>query len=165
MITIYKFDKKKHNRKNFDCENEQLNKYLKQQASQDIKKDLAACFVILDEENDDIIGYYTLSSASIPREDLPSEHSKKIPSNYNAPVILLGRLAIDKSHKGKGLGTLLLVDSMKRCLKALDYVASMAIVTDPIDDDAEKFYLKYGFKKLPTSKRLFITMSTVEKSF
>ena len=88
---------KSHNRTHFDSGKESLNNYLKHQASQDIKKKLAVCFVLIDKA-DIVIGYYTLSNSSIPQKDIPIEFLRKFPKSYTSiPVTLLGRLAIDKS--------------------------------------------------------------------
>ena len=70
-FSIEIFDSKIHNRNTFNCEEESLSNYLKHQASQDIKKKLAACFVLLESGSTEIKGYYTLSSESIDRKQVP----------------------------------------------------------------------------------------------
>ena len=79
----------------------------------------------------------------------------------NLPVTLLGRLAVDENEKGKGMGEFLLLDSLKRSLQASYETASMAVVTDPLDESAEKFYARYGFQKLEDSRRMFIMMKAL----
>lgn len=69
---------KTHNRKAFECEEQQLTDYIKKQVSQDIKKKLAVCFVAIDSDNN-VIGYYTLSSESLGREQIPDKYLKKFP--------------------------------------------------------------------------------------
>lgn len=104
---------KTHNRKSFACEEQLLTDYIKKQVTQDIKKKLAVCFVATDKDQN-VIGYYTLTSESLGRELIPENYIKKIPKNYNAPVILLGRLARDIKLKGTGLGEHLLIDALFR---------------------------------------------------
>jgi predicted GNAT family N-acyltransferase len=150
----------KHVRDEFFCGKLVLDRYLKVQAGQDIRKMLSACFVIADNGNS-VIGYYTLSSSSIPVDSLPSSLRKRIPQSYRAvPAILLGRLAVDLKYRGQHLGGDLLLDAMKRSLAASLVVGSCAIVVDPIDEEAKTFYLKYGFTTLDNGK-MFIPMKDI----
>jgi GNAT superfamily N-acetyltransferase len=138
---------------------------LKTQASQDIKRKLSACFVVF--ENETIIkGYYTLSNYSIPLSSFPEHIQKKLPKSYNSiPTTLLGRLAIDKKYQGKGIGKILLIDALKRCYEISLEIGSFAVVVDPIDEEAENFYKKYDFIKLPDSGKLFFAIKTLQDLF
>ena len=155
-----------HKKEHFQCGNERLDQYLHTQAKQDSKRKLAVCFVLADED-DKVKGYYTLSSASIPQDLLPDELKKKLPPSYHQlPVTLLGRLAVDKSYKVQGLGELLLLDALKRSYDtAVSSVGSMAVIVDPIDEQAVNFYKKYGFILLPDSGKMFIPMATIAELF
>jgi predicted GNAT family N-acyltransferase len=149
-----------HNRKNFNCGKSSLDNYVKTQVNQDIKKKLSACFVWLD---DDVVkGYYTLSNTSIPASDVPEELKSKIPRAYSdIPATLLGRLAVDNSCKGQGLGERLLIDTLRRSYDISKTVASFAVVVDPIDQNAIAFYKKYGFILLESGK-MFMQMKTID---
>ncbi|MCB9425903.1 MAG: GNAT family N-acetyltransferase [Flavobacteriales bacterium] len=154
---------KTHNRKSFECEEKSLTDYLHKQVSQDIKKKLAICFVATGS-NDDVIGYYTLTSESLGREQIPEKFLKKVPKNYNAPVILLGRLARDISSKKTGLGEYLLMDALFRAYDLSEKsIGAMAVVVDPINEYAENFYRKYGFELLPDSGKMFLPMNTIKQ--
>jgi GNAT superfamily N-acetyltransferase len=155
-----------HIKAHFDCGKDMLNRYLHQQAKQDMQRRLAACFVWADV-NMIVSGYYTLSSASIPQAMLPAEVTKRLPNSYvDLPVTLLGRLALDNATKGKGMGAHLLMDAMKRAyLASVESVASMAIVVDPLDQDAVSFYAKYGFVLLPDSGKMFMPMRALDSIF
>ena len=157
---------KKHDRTAFTCGKAPLDQYIQKQVSQDIKRKLATCFVISDENNA-VIGYYTLSSAGIPKDIVPEAISKKMPRAYKElPVTLLGRLAVDQNHFKKGLGKILLVSALKKSLLAsAEAVASMAVVVVPIDEDAKLFYEKFGFISLEGSNRMFLPMSTIARAF
>lgn len=154
------------NKKDFSCGESSLDHYLREQASQDIKRKLAVCFV-LPGENNLVKGFYTLSSESISSGHLPEHLKKKMPRTYErVPVTLLGRLAVDNRFKGNRPGELLLVDALKRSWAvSIHQVASMAVVTDPLHTNAASFYKKYGFIQLPGTKRLFLPMKTVEGLF
>ncbi|MCF8309034.1 MAG: GNAT family N-acetyltransferase [Bacteroidales bacterium] len=97
-------------------------------------------------------------------ELIPEKYLKQVPKNYNAPVILLGRLARDITAKGKGLGEYLLLDAVFRSYKlSKESIGAMAVVVDPINDKAIEFYEKYGFIKLPDSEKMFLPMKTIGK--
>lgn len=154
-----------HQKKDFNCGVLLLDNYLRTQAKQDVKRKLATCFVL--QENKIIKGYYTLSSSSIPRETLTEEIKKRLPPSYSyLPVTLLGRLAVDLQFKRQGFGELLLLDALKRCYEvAIFSIGSMAVVVDPIDDSAKKFYSKYGFIHLPGSGKMFLSIETIALLF
>jgi GNAT superfamily N-acetyltransferase len=155
-----------HNRKNFTCGNEMLDNYFKYQAGQDVKRKLSACFVWPEKETGIIKGYYTLSNNSIPLDSVPDNIRRKLPGSYTSiPVTLLGRLAVNKIYQQKGIGKLLLIDALKRSCLAGKQTGSFAVVVDPVNRQAELFYKKYGFIKLPDSGKMFIPMKTVEKLF
>ena len=154
---------KTHNRKAFECEEQQLTDYIKKQVSQDIKKKLAVCFVAIDSDIN-VIGYYNLSSESLGREQIPDKYLRKVPQNYNAPVILLGRLARNITAKGTGLGEHLLLDALFRAFTlSEESIGAMAVIVDPMNQFAIKFYEKYGFEQLPDSEKMFLSMSTIKQ--
>lgn len=155
-----------HQKQNFTCGQPLLDAYLHKQAKQDYTRRLSACFILADDENR-VKGYYTLSSAAMPRQSLPEAIADKLPASYaDLPATLLGRLAIDNAYKGQGLGELILLDALKRSYDtSLNSIGSMAVIVDPIDDQAIRFYDKYGFILLPDSGKMFILMKTVAGLF
>lgn len=154
-----------HKREDFSCGKSPLDNYLHKQVSQDIKRRLAACFILPDEGNK-IKGYYTLSNDSIPAEDLPEDIKNKMPRAYrNLPTTLLGRLAVESSCKGQGIGKLLLMDALRRAHDVSANIGSMSVIVDPLDEDAEAFYSYFGFIKLPDSGRMFLPMKTIAELF
>jgi GNAT superfamily N-acetyltransferase len=154
-----------HKKESFSCGKDLLDNYLHKQAKQDIKRMLSACFVLPDDANN-IKGFYTLSSSSIERNLLPGEIVKKLPPSYlDLPVILLGRLAVSQNYQGQGIGEILLIDALKRSYSVSREVGSMAVIVDPLDKDAVRFYEKYEFIALPDSTKMFLPMSTIAKLF
>jgi len=164
-LKVILLESKSHSRSKFSCEEESLTEYIQKQVSQDVKKGLAACFVILNNQSE-VIGYYTLSSESLDRNNIPEKYQKKVPGNYNAPVTLLGRLARDISQKGTNIGEHLLMDALHRSyMISKESIGSMAVVVDPLSNHAIKFYEKYGFELIPDSGKMFIPMGTIAKLF
>jgi len=158
---------KKHDRAAFSCEHERLNKYLKQQASQEVRKRVSAVYV-LTPDGRKIAGYYTLSQFAVDAGELPVEvaHKLHVPRYDKLPATLLGRLARSSEFKGMGIGELLLMGALKRALEHSRNIASLAVVVDAKDEKARAFYETYGFLDLPGHpNRLFIPMRTVEQLF
>jgi predicted GNAT family N-acyltransferase len=154
---------RKFRRDHFSCGKSPLDNYILRNATKDVKTGVCTCFVIIDE-NQRVIAYYTLAAESVSIDDAPEQLKKKINYPY-IPVILLGRLAVHNEYKGKGYGKILLADALKRSLQvAKGQIGSVAVVVDPIDNEAERFYLKYGFTRLPDSGRMFMTMRKIEEA-
>ena len=151
-----------HKKKDFYCGKALLDNYLQTQAKQDIKRKLSACFVIEDEANN-VKGYYTLSNTAIPGDILPVVIKDKMPPSYlDLPATLLGRLAVAFIYKGKGHGEILLLDALKRSYDvSVTSIGSMAVIVNPIDEDAIGFYQKYGFVILADSNKMFLPMETI----
>ena len=151
-----------HDRATFQSDSPPLNRYLKEQATQDIRRRVAACFVALADEWR-IAGYYTLASASLLLADLPASTGKKLPRYPTVPAIRMGRLAVDQAFKGQGLGGALLVDALDRSLRA--EIAAFALVVDAKDAAAAAFYRHHGFMALPDSSlTLFLPLATALRS-
>ena len=155
-----------HNKKKFCCGKLMLDSYLHRQASQDVKRKLSVCFVLLDKSDSLIQGYYTLSNNSISLELVPDSFKKKLPKSYaSIPTTLLGRLAVDNNYQGQEIGKILLIDALKRCFLLSKSIGSFAVIVDPLDKEAESFYSKYGFIKLPDSGKMFLPMKTISLLF
>ena len=154
-----------HDRVAFSCGVEALDNYLRKQASQDAAKRVAVCFV-LTPDGKTIAGFYTLSQYAVDLVALPDALAKKLPKYPEVPATLLGRLAVSRDFKGRGLGEFLLLDALSRALVQSRQVASAALLVDAKDDAARKFYERYGFLALPNiPDRLFLPMNTIEKLF
>ncbi len=155
-----------HDRDNFDCGVSSLNDFLTKRATQFDRRDLGRTFVALAPDSEQILGYYTLSSGSVSYEELPNTESRGLPSRIPIPVLHLGRLAVDLSAKGKGLGSFLLLDALRRGLVSGRSVAMRAVKVYAIDGSARAFYCKYGFVELlDDQQHLYLSMKQVAKLF
>lgn len=129
-------------RTSFDSGSEPLDRYFEQQVTQDVRRRVTSCFVAVDK-NQQIAGYYTLASTSVVLSDLPAAIVKKLPRYPSVPAVRMGRLAVDKRFKGKGLGGALLADALARACNA--EIAAFALVVDAKDESASRFYRHHGF--------------------
>jgi GNAT superfamily N-acetyltransferase len=150
-----------HNRSDFSCGEPSLDRYLHQQASQDVRRRISAVYVLLDHQESLIAGYYTLSATSIQFPDLPETETRRLPRYQTLPACLLGRLAVDQRYAGQGMGRRLMLDAIRRATEMTSSLGMVAIIVDAIDDDAVSFYQHFGFRRFPTelSRRMFLSMS------
>lgn len=152
---------KKHDRKSFHCGNDSLDRYLKKQAGQDIKRKISTVFIAAEPDTPErVIGYYTLSSFSINLEQLPEDMARKLPG-YPVPAALIGRLAVNLDDQRHGVGRMLLADAVKRVSGVSREIAFYTMIVDAIDENARHFYENFGFTLLPDEeKRLFLPLKS-----
>lgn len=144
-----------HDTESFDCGDPVLDQWLKRYALTNHRSGAARVFVST-AEGARVAGYYCLSTASAPKSDLPDRTGKGMPQPV--PLILLGRLAVDQSHQGDGLGAGLLRDAIQRTLVAADSVGVRAMLTHAANPSAAKFYARFGFVPSPTDELHMVLM-------
>jgi GNAT superfamily N-acetyltransferase len=156
------FDRSKHQRDGFQCGKPPLDAFLLTLASQYEKRKLGRTYVAVRPEENRVLGYYTLASGSLPFENLPKKLTKKLPK-HPVPVVLLGRLAVDQSMQGKGLGRALLVNALKRVLDLSRSLGIFAVAVEAIDEQAKAFHEKFGFTPLLDYEfHLCLPLATIE---
>ena len=158
---------KPHGRSTFECGEASLDEYIRRYVNQDSQRSLTRAFVLTGEvgagDESRVLGYYTLSAASIARERFPAEQAKQLP-HYPIPAVLLGRLAVDRSVQGRGLGEFLLVDALKRVAAASQTIGVHAVLVDALHEAAAAFYAAYGFVPLVDRPlTLFLPLATVRR--
>ena len=120
-----------------------LDTYFASQATQDIRRRVAACFVAVERSSKTVVGYYTIATSSLPLTDIAAATAKKLPRYPLVPAVRVGRLAVSSAHRGKGIGAGLLIDAIARSFRA-DLMA-FAVVVDAKDAAAGAFYAHHGF--------------------
>ena len=151
-----------HDRSGFDCGVEVLNHYLQRLASQDGKRRTCAVYVASAAGSNRVTGYYTINASSAHFHELSEEVAKKLPRYPDVPAFLIGRLAVSREFQGSGLGKILLMDALLRCLQLSDEVGAALVQVDAGDEQAAKFYRRHQFQDLD-DKRLFLPLSVVAK--
>ena len=158
-FSIEELDAKRHDRASFDCGVEPLNLYLQTLAVQHRAKGIATTFVLVDSDRPTwILGYYSLSAATLAFERLTEADRKGLPT-YPIPAVRIGRLAASAAHRGQRLGELLLQNAIKRTLLARRTLGVYAVVVEAKDTSAESFYRKFGFRLCdPRTRQLYLPL-------
>jgi GNAT superfamily N-acetyltransferase len=143
-----------HDRATFSCGVEALDRYFREQVSQDVKRRATACYIALDVATGKVAGYYTLAAGGVPLDDLPESLAKRLPRYPSVPVARLGRLAVDLAYHGQKLGAALVWDAVMRAIRS--EVAVAALVVDAKDGTAEAFYRHLGFVPLDGEGRRLV---------
>lgn len=160
---IEPFDRLRHDRSGFDCGLSTLNEWLATKVSQFEKKDLARTYVLLESGSTAIKGFYALSNHTVVYEALPEDQAKGLP-HIDMPVVLIGRLAVDRSIQRKGLEEFLLIDALRRAEYLANKIGIRAVEVDAINEDAKRFYERFGFLTLKDDTRhLFLSMTVIRK--
>jgi ribosomal protein S18 acetylase RimI-like enzyme len=147
-----------HDRLSFSSGVEPLDRYLRELASQDIKRRVSNCFVALDESGA-IAGYYTFAATSLPLTELSAEEAKRLPRYALLPAGLIGRLAIDRRFQRQRLGGALIMDAVARAARADQ--ANFALIVDAKDEAAVAFYEHLQFRRFASRpKSLFLPLAT-----
>lgn len=139
----------RHDRSAFESGSAQLDAWLRETAQQHQRRGISKTFVaVANDAPSRVLGFYALTACEILAEQLPPDLAKKLPRRV--PGIRLGRLAVDRSVQGQGLGELLLVDVIARARHVLEHVGVHALFVDAKDERAAAFYRKFDFRPLPS---------------
>ena len=151
--------------RSFDCGSSALNDYLQKYARQNHDRNISKTFVAVERGGRKVLGFYTLVASEIDAQTVPTTHSKHLP-RYPVPAVRIGRLAVDKHQQGQGIGEELLWDALGKANRLSDEVGVYAVVVDAKDENAVRFYHKYGFVPLSNNpKALFLPVETIKVLF
>jgi ribosomal protein S18 acetylase RimI-like enzyme len=153
-----------HNRDGFSCGVDSLDRYLRTQASQDVRRKANGVFILIEPDKPDIVlGYYTLCATVVTQGDVPAVARKHIPRHPLVSATLVGRLAVSEARQGERLGEMLLADAVRRANASAATVGSSMLVVDAISERAAAFYEGNGFVRLPDSLRLVLPMHAIQR--
>jgi GNAT superfamily N-acetyltransferase len=151
-----------HDREGFSCGIDSLDRYLRTQASQDVRRKANGVFILVASERPNVVlGYYTLCATALAQGDVPIATRKHVPRYPLVSATLVGRLAVSEARQGERLGAMLLADAVRRAYASAATVGSSMLVVDAINERAAAFYEGNGFVRLPDSFRLVLPMHAI----
>ena len=154
-----------HVRDRFECRVPSLDNFLRALVSQYEKRNLGRTYVAVRGTDPQVLGYYPISSGAVAFETLPAEGSKKLP-RHRVPVVLVARLAVDRSAQSQRLGERLLTDALARSVDLSAKLGIHAVVVDAVDQKAKAFYEKYQFTALLDGElHLYLPIATIAAAF
>jgi GNAT superfamily N-acetyltransferase len=153
-----------HDRDGFSCGVDGLDRYLRTQASQDVRRKANGVFILVEPDKPDVVlGYYTLCATGVAQGDVPPAARKHIPRYPLVSATLVGRLAVSEARQSERLGAMLLADAVRRAYASAAAVGSLMLVVDAISERAAAFYEGNGFVRLPDSLRLVLPMHAIQR--
>ena len=152
---------KQHKRTGFNCGEKDLDDYLRRYARQNTQSGISRTFVAVSRETELVDGYYSLASGSIKFENFPQQIHARFP-NYPIPAVHLARLAVSAALQGKGLGSILLFDDLKRAALVASQVGVVAVTVDALSEPAKRYYERFGFLRLADNDlHLYLLIDTI----
>lgn len=153
---------REHNRKSFDCGDEEVTRFLREKAMQDHERDLSRTMVLIDEKESAkrIVGYHTLVMTQVRQEEIPDDRPR---ITRGIPVILLGQLGVDFKYQGQGIGDLLLMDAQARTDEISQKIGIRALMLDARNERFARSYAKHDFIRFPTSLRMFKKIEAIRQ--
>jgi GNAT superfamily N-acetyltransferase len=151
-----------HDLNSFHCGKPSLDNWLHRFALINQRNDSARTYVLRGQGK--LLGYYSLAAGAVRKEESPARIAKGLAA-HPISVILLARLAVDQAHQGKGIGKLLLRDSLSRALLASEIIGARAILVHALDDQAASFYSSFGFVPSPLDpKQLMLLLKDLRRT-
>lgn len=167
---IEPFDPEKHDRTAFSCGIEQVDNYFRRTANKLAKADNVRLFVMVTHDGA-LIGFYALNAHSVRYTDLPRNYARNRPGHGNIPAAFISMIGRDERYRGAGYGSDLLVDALRRIVRAADSMGVAVVVLDVLDCGDSRnvarrkaLYQDFGFIPLPSNElRMFLPIATVRR--
>ncbi len=161
--SIEPFDRRRHDRSEFDCGVPTLNDWLTTKVSQFDRRNISRTYVLVDPSSEKIRGYYALSNHSVKYDSLSSDYAKGLP-RLDIPVVLIGRLAVDRAVQGQGLGERLLLDALRRVEFLAGKIGIQAVEVTASSESAKRFYEAHGFQSLQDAPlHLLLSLKAIQR--
>jgi len=144
-----------HQLQSFDCGSLALNEWLIHHAIQAQTSGSARTFVVT--EGEEVVGYFSLTVGQVDTLTAPDRVRKGM-ARYPLPVVVLARLAVSRHVQGQGIGRGLLQDAIHRTLMIAEQAGIRALLTHPVDDNASRFYQRFGFISSPLREQQLLLL-------
>lgn len=161
-LRIEPLDRDKHDRAAFDSGVDRVNNFLQKTAARQQDADHTRVYVACLDGQNEVVGYYALNSHSIDITTLPEDKRKNLPRHPTISAIYLSMIGFRKDCHGKGGGTFLLMDALKKSVDAANIIGAHFLVLDSLNDRAARLYREIGFIDLPGHEpRMLMNMSAI----
>lgn len=149
-LAIEPFDAARHDRAAFTCGTDRIDNFLKITASKYLAGDIGRIWVVVEKDGGRLVGFYAVGPHSIDASELEPEMKKRLPNYDCIAAYYLSMIGTHSDVQGKGVGSLLLADALKRCVQASKQMGGRFVVLDAVNDDAAKLYGRFDFIALPS---------------
>lgn len=150
-----------HALESFDCGRLSLNDWLTHHARQAQANGSAKTYLVI--EGTRVVGYFSLTVGQVDTLETP-ERARKGTGVYPIPVVILARMAVARNYQGRGIGVGMLQNAIRRTLTIAEQAGVRALLTHPIDDEASRFYLRFGFEASPArDQQLLLLLKDARK--
>jgi GNAT superfamily N-acetyltransferase len=150
-----------HDVSDFDCGVPELDNWLKRRALQNEASRASRTFVIINDRR--VVGYYALATGAVSQLQATGRVRRNMPEPI--PVMLLARLAVDRTHQGRGLGVALLKDALLRTLQASEIAGIRAVLLHAVSESSKSFYIHHGFAESPIDPMMMmLSLADLDKA-
>lgn len=151
-----------HRLDDFRCSQPSLTHWLVEKARHNQQEGASSCFVVCDDNDLGVVGYYALAAGAVQRAVAPGSIRRSMPDP--PPMAVLGRLAVHEDYAGQGIGSGLLQDAVRRCLRTAQDMGVRALLCHAIDQAAKEFYLHHGFVESPVEPlTVMLSLSSIAR--
>jgi GNAT superfamily N-acetyltransferase len=162
-LTIKTFDAARHDRAAFTCGEERIDNFLKITASRYVAGDVGRIYVATEKDGGRLVGFYAVNPHAIDACELEASMIKRLPRLDRLPTFYLSMIGAHVDTRSKGVGSYLLADALKRCMRISDKVGGRFVVLDGISDRTAQLYGRYGFVPLPSIPgRMVVSMAKLK---
>ena len=148
-LAIETFDAARHDRAAFTCGTDRIDNFLKITTSKYLAGDIGRIYVAVERSGGRLVGFYAVGPHSIDASELEADMKKRLPNYDRISAYYLSMIGTHSTVQGKGVGSLLMADALKRCMKASEQMGGRFVVLDALNEDAARLYARFDFISLP----------------
>ena len=167
-LKIEPLDRNIHDRAAFSCGEQRIDNFLKTNAAGQQDQGVTKAYVIVEPPEKRVLGFYAMNAHSIDATVIPEDLRKKLPKYPTFGAIYISMIGTHTDLQGRGMGSYLLADSLRRCIDVADKTGVLAVMLDALNDDAARLYRRIGFIDIPSEqhhRRMMISMQAVRKAY
>lgn len=162
-LAIEPFDAARHDRAAFTCGEDRIDNFFKITASKYVDGNVGRIYVAVEKDGGRVVGFYAINPHSIDPGELRADMIKRLPRLDRIPAFYLSMIGAHVDTRGKGVGSFLLADALKLCMRTSNDVGGRFVVLDAINENAARLYARYDFVPLPSaSGRMVVSIAKLK---